>query len=152
MLVGQEITFMDSLMVAITGILIVMLELAMLAVIVLLLSKMVRAFEGKGKKTAEVEEVATIPLERSSAHTIEPAAPAVVPGAVQLIDTDEPTAAAIMAIVSDQTGISLDNLQFRSIRHIVADDKTLAVILSLISNESGIPVERLHIKSIKELN
>lgn len=154
MLVGKELTFVDSLMVAVTGILIVMLELAMLAVIVMLLSKAVRFFENSGKKNSEESEpVKTIPLSAPStvnAPVVVPVAP--VSNGIQLIDTDEPTAAAIMAIVSDQSGIPLDNLQFRSIRHIVADDKTLAVILALISQESGIPVERLQIKSIKELN
>lgn len=151
MLVGKELTFMDSLMIAATGILIVMLELAMLAVIVLLLSKAVRAFENRGNDSSEeAEPVKTIPLPAPAAAPAPVSAPAV--NGIQLIDTDEPTAAAIMAIVSDQSGIPLENLQFRSIRHIVADDKTLAVILALISQESGIPVEHLQIKSIKELN
>lgn len=151
MLVGKELTFMDSLMIAATGILIVMLELAMLAVIVLLLSKAVRAFENRGNDSSEeAEPVKTIPLPAPAAAPAPVSAPAV--NGIQLIDTDEPTAAAIMAIVSDQSGIPLENLQFRSIRHIVADDKTMAVILALISQESGIPVERLQIKSIKELN
>lgn len=151
MLVGKELTFMDSLMIAATGILIVMLELAMLAVIVLLLSKAVRAFENRGNDSSEeAEPVKTIPLPAPAAAPAPVSAPAV--NGIQLIDTDEPTAAAIMAIVSDQSGIPLENLQFCSIRHIVADDKTMAVILALISQESGIPVERLQIKSIKELN
>lgn len=149
MLVGQQLTFTDSIMIAVTGIIIVMFELAMLAVIVMILSKAIRAFENRGKKSSEaVEPVKTIPLPAPAAAPV--SAPA--SNGIQLIDTDEPTAAAIMAIVSDQSGIPLENLQFRSIRHIVADDKTLAVILALISEESGIPVERLQIKSIKELN
>lgn len=153
MLVGKELTFMDSLMIAATGILIVMLELAMLAVIVLLLSKAVRAFENRGNDSSEeAEPVKTIPLPAPAAAPAPAPVSAPAVNGIQLIDTDEPTAAAIMAIVSDQSGIPLENLQFRSIRHIVADDKTMAVILALISQESGIPVERLQIKSIKELN
>ena len=37
-------------------------------------------------------------------------------GKLQLIDCDEETAACIMAIISDETDIPLDELQFRRIK------------------------------------
>ena len=37
-------------------------------------------------------------------------------GKLQLIDVDEETAACIMAIISDETDIPLDELQFRRIQ------------------------------------
>ena len=48
-----------------------------------------------------------------------PAAASTAPSqsSVELINTDEKTAAVIMAIVSEKTGIPLNRLQFRSIRY-----------------------------------
>jgi Na+-transporting methylmalonyl-CoA/oxaloacetate decarboxylase gamma subunit len=43
-------------------------------------------------------------------------APASDNGSLRLINVDEPTAAMIMAIVSDESGIPLDELNFKSIK------------------------------------
>lgn len=45
-----------------------------------------------------------------------PTLPAVSTGTLRLRDVDEPTAALIMAIISDESGIPLSELCFRSIR------------------------------------
>ena len=42
---------------------------------------------------------------------------------VKLIETDEPTAAMIMAIVSDASGITLNELYFKSIKRLDADNQ-----------------------------
>ncbi len=44
-----------------------------------------------------------------------PAVQGVTAGTLELVDTDEKTAAVIMAIVSHQSGIPLERLQFKSI-------------------------------------
>ena len=101
---------------AILGITVVMLMLALIAVFILLLSKIIRIVENKSKKA--VPEATSAP------------APASVPmpdgmnnGEVDLIGVDEKTAAVIMAIVSKQSEIPLNRLSFKSIK--------------LIDNEKG---------------
>ena len=71
---------------------------------------------------------------------------------ILLVDTDEQTAAMLMAIVSDQTGIPLERLHFQSIRQVTVDSKTQAVLLAIISDKTGIPADRLIIKSIKAID
>ena len=65
----------------------------------------------------------------------------------------------VMALVSDQSGIPLENLYFKSIRCLApaglelegVDENTVATIMAIISKESGIPLERLSFKSIKKV-
>ena len=101
---------------AVLGVTVVMLMLALIAVFILLISKIIRIVESKAKKAAP---------EASAAP-----APAGVPmpdgmnnGEVDLIGVDEKTAAVIMAIVSQQSNIPLNRLSFKSIK--------------LIDNEKG---------------
>ena len=74
-----------------------------------------------------------------------------------LENVDEPTAAAIMAIISDRTGIPLNRLAFRSIKGAPAilegiDEETAAVVMAIISKETGIPMNRLSFNSIKKVD
>lgn len=106
----MEFTIVDALLTSLIGIATVMVILAIIAVLIIVVSKVIRAFESK---TAKSEAVATS----------ESAAPAGIPmpegmneGEVELIETDEKTAAVIMALVSHNSGIPLNRLSFKSIR------------------------------------
>ena len=91
----------SMLIVALVGILIVLVELGILAVLIQGISKIVRALEGAVSKKS--------------------AAPAAPSAGVQLVGVDEPTAAVIMAIVSNESGIPLNRLSFKSIK--ITEDK-----------------------------
>ena len=102
----------DALAVSLIGITTVIVILAVIACLILLVSKIIRSIEAAAakKKPAAAAEAATT-------------APAGVPmpagmnqGELELIGTDEKTAAIIMAIVSDKSGIPLNRLSFKSIK------------------------------------
>lgn len=105
----------ESLLIAISGIVIVFIMLAILCLFIPLISRCVQFFERRGKKSA--------PAAKPAAPAPAPqAAPAAAPaggtygGEVALIDVDEKTAACIMAIVSHETGIPLSELIFKKIK------------------------------------
>ena len=60
-----------------------------------------------------------------------------------------------MALVSNQSGIPLERLAFKSIRGITelvdVDERTAATIMAIVSKESGIPLNRLSFKSIRKV-
>lgn len=152
-----SLTMPETLLVAVAGIIVVILELALLTVLILGLSKALRAIESKmGKSSTSAETPAAAPV---AAPVSTPAAPvaAAVPAmaGIQLIDVDEPTAAVIMAIVSNESGIPLEKLSFKSIKSttqlVDVDEPTAAAIMAIVSKESGIPLERLSFKSIKKV-
>lgn len=124
MLFGQEIDFFDALRVSATGFVVVFAELAVLAVLVFLLSKVVRSAVriSENKKAVAVgPEVAVAqpePLALPSANALPPNRSN---GELELINTDEATAAVIMAIVSDQTDIPLNRLNFIRIEQLEED-------------------------------
>ena len=153
----EFLTMPETLLVAVAGIAVVLLELAILAVLIVLLSKIFKAIESRF--TSSDEEVTVIESAPAAPPAATPAAaPAVSYGTangIQLIDVDEPTAAVIMALVSNQSGIPLERLAFRSIKGITelvdVDERTAATIMAIVSNESGIPLNRLNFKSIKKV-
>ena len=121
MLFGQEIDFFDALRVSATGFVVVFAELAVLAVLVFLLSKVVRS----AVRISENKKAVAVGPEVADAQPESVAAPPVnvLPqnrsnGELELINTDEATAAVIMAIVSDQTDIPLNRLNFIRIRQL----------------------------------
>lgn len=108
----------DALATSLIGIVTVIIILAIIAVLIILVSKVIRAIEGAAKKKAP----AAAPVAAA------PAAPAGIPmpagmnqGELELVETDEKTAAIIMAIVSDKSGIPLNRLSFKSIK--LVEDK-----------------------------
>ena len=115
MLADQDIGFFDALKVSGAGITVVMLELALLAVLVFLLSKIVRFFikKANGRKQIGSSHSAgtDAPVPVPAVH-----APGQKPGELELVETDEATAAVIMAIVSSKTDIPLNKLNFIRIR------------------------------------
>lgn len=91
---------LDALMIAVSGFFIVFLMLAVLWGIIVIVSRAVTALAGKEQQSAAA-----------------PAAPApAAPAAVVLEGIDETQAACVMAIVSHETGIPLDELVFKSIK------------------------------------
>ena len=102
----------DALAVSLIGIVTVICILAVIACLILLVSKTIRSIEAAAAKKKKA------PAEAAPA-----AATAGVPmpsgmnqGELELIGTDEKTAAIIMAIVSDKSGIPLNRLSFKSIK------------------------------------
>ena len=118
MFANLKMPLTDALATSAIGITTVMIILAVIAVLIILVSKVIRAVEGAASKKAPAAPVAAAP-----------SAPAGVPmpagmnqGELELINTDEKTAAVIMAIVSDKSGIPLNRLSFKSIK-LVEDEK-----------------------------
>ena len=107
----------DALATSFIGITTVICILAVIACLIILVSKVIRAFEAAVAKKKPAEAPATV------------SAPAGIPmpagmnqGELELINTDEKTAAVIMAIVSDKSGIPLNRLSFKSIK-LMEDEK-----------------------------
>ena len=116
-----NITIKEALLVSVKGILIVMLILAVVAVMVQILSKIIRrirkkAYERAARKAAKkaAEETAWVKLDNDTADTSS--------DEVELIGTDEKTAAVIMAIVSKESKVPLERLKFNSIRLVESED------------------------------
>lgn len=144
----------EALSISATGFIVVLIILALLACIIVVLSKAIQAFEKIGNKktdkNANVEEVSRKSKSTPSAATVNNA-----PTGLELYKTSEQTAATVMAIVSHESGIPLNRLDFKSIRLVDSlelyktDDKTAATIMAIVSHQSGIPLQRLVFKSIK---
>lgn len=153
------LTMNETLLVAVAGIAVVMVELALITVLILGISKIMRSIESKltggDDETPEVS-VTAVPVAPTPTATPVAAPVSYAPaGSIQLIDVDEPTAAVVMALVSNQSGIPLERLAFKSIRGITelvdVDERTAATIMAIVSKESGIPLDRLSFKSIKKV-
>ncbi|MCH5170096.1 MAG: OadG family protein [Oscillospiraceae bacterium] len=120
-LLKQSISMAEALSVSVTGIIVVMIILALLAVIVVLLSKTIRIFESKTKKKSKATQTESIPTpvksEKPQAiNNGHPLPETQSAGTLDLYKTDEKTAAIIMAIVSNESGIPLNRLEFKSIK------------------------------------
>lgn len=109
-MVHDPISVLDALMIALSGIVIVFLMLALLWGVIAVISRVMGVLE---KHTAHPASV--------SAAAPAAAAPAVAPAPapapqVKLEGVSEVEAACVMAIVSHETGIPLDQLVFKSIK------------------------------------
>ena len=151
MLAGKALGITDALMVSGVGIVVVMAELALLAVLVFLLSRLVSALVSKKNEAADNTEVA-------DGTDQSPAAQATGTSCVELYGVDEQTAATIMATVSHQTGVDLKHLDFKSIKLldtplelIGVDDPTAAMVMAVVSHQTGIPLEKLDFRRIRAL-
>lgn len=102
----------EALLISLCGFVTVFLLLLFLIVVIKIISAVVMAIEGKGK-TAPAP-AAEAPAPAPAKEDEKPSKP--WDGKLQLIDVDEETAACIMAIISDETDIPLDELQFRRIQ------------------------------------
>ncbi len=102
----------EALLISLCGFVTVFILLIFLILVLMVVSRIVIAIEGTGKATAPVSAApAAVPEEKKEAKPSKP-----WDGKLQLIDVDEETAACIMAIISDETDIPLDELQFRRIQ------------------------------------
>ena len=112
---GEKLVF--ALQVSLFGILGVVLLRIILAVLIMIISRVVRFGEKlagkKGKKNTASDEPA--PVQQSAAAGT-PLPGTQSQGTLELDGVDEPTAAVIMAIVSDESGIPLNRLLFKSIK------------------------------------
>ncbi len=102
----------DSLMVALVGMIVVMAELALLAAIIIVMSKVIHA---------ATEITAAAKTNSPEVFNSAPAAPGTIPetqsaGRLDLHNVADKTAAMLMAIVSNEAGIPLNELRFISIR------------------------------------
>ncbi len=105
-----ELSLVEALLVALSGIVTVFIMLAVLCIMIPVISKVVSSIEGK-----------SAPAPAAAPAAPAAAAPAPVPGGtytgeVALLGCDEKTAAMVMAIVSHETGIPLDQLIFHKIK------------------------------------
>ena len=119
MFANLKMPLTDALATSLIGITTVICILAIIAVLIILVSKVIRAVEGAaGKKAPE----APAAVATASAPAGVPMPAGMNQGELELINTDEKTAAVIMAIVSDKSGIPLNRLSFKSIK-LVEDKK-----------------------------
>ncbi len=105
---NDAMDFGKAALVAVVGFVTVIAILAIIALFI----KAIAAIFDKTSKAAKP----TVPAPAPAAPIAQPAQPG-----VELVNVDEPTAAVIMAIVSHQSGISLDRLAFKSIK--LSEDK-----------------------------
>lgn len=113
----------EALLIALCGFVTVFLLLIFLIVVIKLISAAVRTLPAISAFFNSIfhksEDTSAAPTEQATAPA--PAKEEEKPskpwdGKLQLIDVDEETAACIMAIISDETDIPLDELQFRRIQ------------------------------------
>ena len=108
-MVQDPLSLIDALMVALSGFVIVFIMLALLWGIIAVVS---RAVSGVEHRPAAAPAPAPMPAPAPAA----PAAAAQPAPQVVLEGIDETQAACVMAIVSHETGIPLDQLVFKSIK------------------------------------
>lgn len=153
------LSFGESLLLSAIGMCVVLLELAILAVMIIILSKVLTSVAG-GSKTATAAAApapaAPVPAAAPAPAPAAPAAP-VRPAGLVLENVDEATAAMVMAIVSARTEIPLNHLNFHSIKGAPVvleglDDQTAAAVMAIVSKESGVPLSRLSFNSIKKVD
>lgn len=110
MLAGQAINLGDAVVISITGMAIVMLELAILAIFIQVMSKIL-ATVVKGK-----EEPKTAPAAEKKAPAPAPAIPAAQPAAPGFTASEEDDVlAVIMATVLEESGLPMEQIVFQSV-------------------------------------
>ena len=121
-MVQDPLSILDALMVALSGFIIVFIMLAVLWGVIVVISRAVTGVENRTDAAAGTEPMpAPVPAPTAPAA---PAAPVAVqyssaPQAqpqVMLEGISDTEAACVMAIVSHETGIPLDQLVFKSIK------------------------------------
>ena len=110
-MVHDPISVLDALMIALSGIVIVFLMLALLWGVIAVISRVMGVLEKHTAHPASVSAAAP----SAPAPTPAAPAPAAVPQ-VKLEGVSEIEAACVMAIISHETGIPLDQLVFKSIK------------------------------------
>lgn len=101
----------ESVLVAIFVMAVVFAVLLLLSGVIKFFSKGLNAIAGKNKESIAVPTAAQPALQKKQQNGEEDFSS----GTLKLKDVDEPTAAMVMAIVSDESGIPLSELVFKSI-------------------------------------
>ncbi len=153
---GTELTGFESILYALFCVSVIFCILVALMLIVKIFSRVLSAMVGEKKAPSATPAAVAVP------SPVAAPAPAAHNGtyALKLVGADEQTAAMIMAIVSDESGIPLDNLVFKSIVPVGydglklegVDEQTAAMAMAIVSDESGIPLDNLIFKSIKAID
>lgn len=115
MLAGKDLSMLDALTISITGICMVFLELLILAVAVIIISKIVSAFS-KGKENIGEKTSSDTSNSPSLVKLGTPLPETQSEGKIDLVSVSPEDAAVIMAIISNQSGIPLNRLSFKSIK------------------------------------
>ncbi|MFA5561390.1 MAG: OadG family transporter subunit [Eubacteriales bacterium] len=110
-----DITVPESVLYALFCMAVVFAVLVVLFLAIKLFSYALGAFGHLGKSAGRLSPV-SFPPPAATATTPTATPPAPVTNRLRLYDVDEPTAALLMAIVSDEAGIPLEQLRFVSIR------------------------------------
>ena len=144
------------------------LVLTVLAFIMFFVWILTKLLGDKSKKAVKEDAAAEVqspaPIQTTQAETViaeesaEKTAPLpYTPGYVTLDGVKEQDAAVIMAITSENTGIPLERLCFKSIRRLNQDpvlenieEQDAAVIMAIVANKLNKPIENLCFNSIKE--
>ena len=121
-MVQDPLSILDALMVALSGFIIVFIMLAVLWGVIVVISRAVTGVENRTDAAAGTEPMpAPVPAPTAPAATAAPvavqysSAPQAQPQVV-LEGISDTEAACVMAIVSHETGIPLDQLVFKSIK------------------------------------
>ena len=114
----MKLSILEALNISVTGFIVVLIILALLACIIVVLSKLVRTFEKVANKKSGKDLKQSDAGKNDTVSDAAPAAPSTSAptGMVELYKTGEKTAATIMAIVSHESGIPLNRLDFKSIK------------------------------------
>ena len=104
----------EALLTSLIGIATVMCILAAIAGLIILVSKAIRGIEASASKNKAADRDAAAAPSTSPQGI--PMPEGMNQGELELVNTDEKTAAIIMAIVSDKSGIPLNRLSFKSIK------------------------------------
>lgn len=108
--------FLYALQVSLFGIVIVFALLIILAILIMIISRIVRAGESIASNKKKKAEAPAAPAQVRAQTAGTPLPDTLSQGSLVLEGVDEPTAAVIMAIVSDESGIPLNRLMFKSIK------------------------------------
>ena len=163
-LANEALDFGGAVGISGLGFGIVIVVLAVLAIFVILLSKIINAGKKKNDEApVEAPSPAAAPAVQSapvaeSAEATQEAAPEIphIPGYVVLDGVSEQDAAVVMAITAHKTGIDLSRLDFKSIKRLNQnpvleniEEQDAAAIMAITSDKTGIPLENLIFNSIK---
>lgn len=112
-LLEMKMALSDAVFTSGIGIVTVLVVLAVIAVLIIGVSKAIRGVESAANKNKDDSPApsAVVPTQESA-----PQVKQTMTGELELIGTDEKTAAIIMAIVSNESGIPLNRLSFKSIK------------------------------------
>ena len=164
-LANETLDFSSAVGISGLGFGIVLAVLAILAVFVILLSKLINAGKKSDSKALEessvitaATEIAPAPTAEGASTLIESAQPQIphIPGYVVLDGVSEQDAAVVMAITAHKTGIDLARLDFKSIKRLNQspvleniEEQDAAAIMAITSDKTGIPLDKLIFNSIK---